>query len=225
MRICMTTLETIKDYLPPYEVISVTEVGSQMWGMSDLSSDHDLVVIYSESTMDILKGRSIHPTLPSKHHIWINDQEYDFSYLEIGHFCHQLKKGNINMIWVLLSPIVIYQTKQVRILYDTISAVHTRDIIPSGLGMTESQLRDVVKRADQRSPEKSLKTAYRTSNFILNHLQTGEWQFQGTQKDVTESEVRDIMDSIRTFDLNRDLPGMPIDAIEYWLYHLRITTL
>lgn len=219
-------LTNIESYLPDkFRVLQVTEVGSQMWGMSDLSSDHDLIVIYQERTKDILRGRTYHSTLPSKHHIWIDSQEYDFSYLEIGHFCHQLKKGNINMIWALLSQIVLYRDPLMYILHDMIRDVHTDDIIPSGVGMTESQLKDSVKRASVRPPEKSLKTAYRTANYIYDHLLTGTWDFEPVTFDVTENDVRNILDEIANIQLNAQLDSMPVKDIENWLLTVRVANL
>lgn len=221
----MTTLEEIDKYLPKSKIVSVTEVGSQMWQMSDLSSDHDMVIIYQEDTRDILSGRGISNTLPCKHHVMINDQEYDFSYLEIGHFCNNLKKGNINMIWALLSPIVVYQDMFIVSLQREIEKCHTADIVPSGVGMVTSQMRDVVKRADVRPPEKSLKTAYRTARFVLNHLVTGEWKFNPILKDVTEEDVNDMIDNIRTIETNGDFGHMPKNYIESWLLHTRMCNL
>lgn len=210
---------------PNLKTIQITEVGSQMWGMADLSSDHDMVIIYRERTKDILRGRTYHSTLPCNHHVMIDGQEYDFSYLEIGHFCHQLKKGNINMLWALLSPKVEYQIPLMFILHDMIAETHTDDIIPSGVGMVESQLKDVVKRADVRPPEKALKTAYRTANFVFNHLLLGEWSFSPVTWDVTEDEVRTLLDEIGNVQLNKQLDSMPVRQIENWLLQFRVSHL
>jgi predicted nucleotidyltransferase len=224
-------MQKIIPYLPShYEVLQITETGSFMWAMQNFTddhgtSDHDLIVIYRASTKDILKGRSINSTLPCKHHIMIDGQEYDFSYLEIGHFCHQLKKGNVNMIWALLSPLVVYKQPVMHVLHDIISQVHTADIVSSGIGMTLSQLKDVTKRAEQRSPEKSLKTAYRTANFVLNHLTTGKFEFEPVLFDVTETDVMDLIDDIKTLELNDDYDKMPTESIEQWIYQLRVVSL
>ncbi len=218
----------IAPYFPSrYEVLQVSETGSFMWQMQNFTpdhgtSDHDLVVIYRASTKDILKGRTINSTLPCKHHIMIDNQEYDFSYLEIGHFCHQLKKGNVNMIWALLSPIIIYRKPAINVLRDIIQQIHTADIIPSGVGMTISQLKDATKRADVRPPEKSLKTAYRTAQFVFNHLKTSNWSFEPCTKAVTEANVMDLIDNIKTIELNNRLDKMPSDSIEQWIYQLRV---
>jgi predicted nucleotidyltransferase len=224
-------VEAIAPYFPSnYEVLQVSETGSYMWSMQNFTtdhgtSDHDLVVIYRASTKDILKGRTIHSTLPCKHHIIINNQEYDFNYLEVGHFCHQLKKGNINMIWALLSPLIIYRKPVMTVLYDIIQQIHTADIIPSSIGMTTSQLNDVIKRADVRSPEKSLKTAYRTINFALNHLITGGWDFKPVTTDVTKEDILNIIDNIKTIELNNRSDKMPSDSIEQWIYQLRVVNI
>jgi len=221
------TMDVIEFFLPEkYEVLQVTEVGSQMWGMADLSSDHDIVVIYREKTRDILKGKPTHPTLPCNHHKWIHGQEYDFSYLEVGHFCHQLKKGNVNMLWALLSPIVTYQTKEMNHLACYIrNSVHTADIVPSGIGMTESQLADIEKRAAVRSPEKSVKTAYRTIRFVHDHLVTGQWNFRPVERRVLRVSVQSYIDEVRNLIAEKEFDSMPKEWIEQWLLDVRLSDL
>lgn len=217
----------IRPYLPEqYKILQITEVGSQLWGQGHISSDHDLVVIYQESTIDILSGRPTHSTLPNKHHIIIEDREYDFSYIEIGHFCSQLKKGNVNMIWALMSHLEIYRLPMMRVLYDIINETYTADIVPSGAGMTESQLSDIIKRSDVRSPEKSLNCAYRTISFVVNHLMTKTWDFNVPDcKNITEEKIRTLIDFARTWNLNGDPGHMPTKDIERWLCQLRVSTL
>lgn len=220
-------MDDIKEYLPDhpgYNVIQVTEVGSGMWGTRQLSSDYDLVIVYRASTRDILSGRYIRPTLPNKHGVMIGEREYDFSYFEIGHLCSLLKKGNVNAIWSILSPEVIYMTPTMKMLRDIISLTHTKDIVHSGVGMTESQLSDAVKRQAVRPYEKALATAYRTANFVLNHLMKGTWEFNGCNY-ATEEQVQGLIDAIHVYDLNSNLESMPVEDIESWLCNLRITNL
>jgi hypothetical protein len=151
----------------------------------------------------------------------IGGQEYDFSYLEIGHFCHQLKKGNINMMWALLSPIVIYTVPEMGTLRSIVASIHTTAIVPSGIGMTVSQLNDVMKRADRRDPQKSLNTAYRTITFVMNHLTFNQWKFEPVTYEITEKMVTDRVEVIRDFAKHAKLPGMPVELIEEWLFRAR----
>jgi hypothetical protein len=152
----------------------------------------------------------------------IEEQEYDFGYLEIGHFCGLLKKGNVNALWALLSPIVVYQKPVMTVLRDIIQQVHTSDIVPSGIGMTISQLYDVEKRAEVKPPMKSLKTAYRTIQFVYNHLNSGTWRFDPVTWDVSKEDIENLIDGAKDMELNGKYEHMPSDAIEQWIYQLRV---
>lgn len=221
-------LNEINDYLPidKYEVMFVSEVGSQMWNMGDLSSDHDMVIVFKDSTERILRGNSIEKTLPCKHHVILNGREYDFSYLEIGHLCNLLKKGNINAIWALLSPLVYCSGYLMNDLIEIFRSFHTSDIIPSGSGMILSQLRDSVKRAEVRSPEKSIKTAYRTARFVYNHLKYGDWSFSPvTNFDVSEETVMELLGVIQLLKDYEECKPIDKIAIEDWLYKVRVMDL
>jgi predicted nucleotidyltransferase len=156
-------LGAILPYLPKDKrIISVTEVGSGMWGMRELSSDYDIVVIYSDNMVDFMAGKGYTPNLPCKHGIMIEGKEYDFAYMEVGHLINLLKKGNINAIWATLSPIVITTSALHKEIAAYIQKHPTQSIMPSLGGMVVSQLSDVVKRAGVRDPKKSIMTAMRT---------------------------------------------------------------
>ena len=221
------------DYLKDKEIFQVTEVGSGMWNMTGpvMGSDRDLVVIYQDSTKDILKGRRIRDNLPCQHGIFGSDgQEYDLSFMEIGHFCGLLKKGNINAIWALLSPVVVWRQGDIGYLYKLIyNTSATTDIIPSGVGMTLSQLKDAEFRKDMRSPQKSLNTAYRTISFVLNHLLYGKWDFSRYDDLVTDGVNEDLIkfkvNAVMEWGKKMPRVSMPAEEIEHFLFRMRYLNL
>jgi predicted nucleotidyltransferase len=156
-----------------------TEVGSGMWGMESLASDHDLVVIYASPIFDVLTGDVVN-TLPQKMDLKMgpsrfnDDKPIDISAMEIGHLVHLLSKGNINAIWSVISPNLVSVTHQFHKCHSEL-----KHLVCNGLskktyhsvrGMALSQVADADKRADVRATKKSLMTALRTINFGINLL-------------------------------------------------------
>ena len=218
----LTTLLEIEEYLPDKRIISVTEVGSGMWGMRELSSDYDLVVIYSENPIDILAGRKYEANLPSKHHVIIRGREYDFQYMEVGHLINLLKKGNINAIWALLSPIIIHSSKMHKDLKEYVKSYPTKAIMPSLEGMVLSQLSDAVKRASVRLPTKSLLTAMRTVKFGEN-VMYGEYLFNPISNDYSETEILDRLETLkRNMTIAKIYSQIPNIGLEDLLYQHRL---
>lgn len=76
-----------------------TIVGSHMWNMQRPDFDVDYNTVYLENSRDILLGKKISGK---------QTQEgiYDTTYFELGHFIHNLIKGNVNFIWAVMSPLV-----------------------------------------------------------------------------------------------------------------------
>jgi predicted nucleotidyltransferase len=172
-------VDKITEYLPEgKEVVAITEVGSGMWGMRSLSSDYDLVVVYSENVLDILAGHRYTANLPCENGVVIDGHDYDFSYMEVRHLVWLLVKGNINAFWAVLSPQVIVTSPVHKKIARYVRKYPTRAIMPSLEGMVLSNLSDTRKRATVRSPEKSLKTAMRTVQFGMNLYWKGEYMFE-----------------------------------------------
>jgi len=158
-----------------------------MWGMGDLSSDHDLVYVYRFPTTLILDGHRVPTSLPSKVYTDARGREMDCSFLEIGHLVNLLMKGNVNAIWAMMSPILVEDRTNDSVpdnqrFYGGGWYHQLRDITARNLskisyhsikGVAESHYKDVKKRADQREPRKSLLTAIRTLRFGTNLMTNG----------------------------------------------------
>ena len=148
------------------EYLFITEVGSRMWGMADISSDYDLFFCYRTPASVYLRTGNFDATRPQQkfNH---DGKEFDCQFMEIGHLIHLLMKGNVNAIWAVCSPIV-HQSSDTRLeLKDLVESQLSKDSYPSILGMATSQFKDAEKRAEVRGKEKSLATCVRTLNFGL----------------------------------------------------------
>jgi predicted nucleotidyltransferase len=204
----MTSVDKLGDILPylpkDKRIISVTEVGSGMWGMRELSSDHDIVVIYSDNMADFMAGRGYAPNMPCKHGIrvkcnggCVQGEEYDFSYMEVGHLINLLKKGNINAIWATLSPIVITTSDLHKEISAYVGEHPTKAIIPSLDGMVMSQLSDAVKRAKVKDRKKNIMTAMRTVQFGLNLVRSKQYIFTPVTISCNEEDVKQSLANLK----------------------------
>jgi predicted nucleotidyltransferase len=92
----------------------VTEVGSRMWGMEKFASDYDLFHCYQQPAREYLRTSTFEKSRPAKKDYDLRDgvtRELDCQYMEIGHLVNLLKKGNVNAIWAVCSP-VVHQNRQ-----------------------------------------------------------------------------------------------------------------
>jgi predicted nucleotidyltransferase len=170
------------------KLLFITEVGSRMWGMEEISSDHNLFICYLTSASEYLRTGNFHPTKPQKS-FDKDGVEYDVQQMEIGHLINLLIKGNVNAIWAVCSPIVVEKNDALnwlrRITINHLSKASYHSI----RGMALSQYNDAKKRADTRDPQKSLKTAMRTIWFGCNMLNGLGVKFTPVTENVTETMI------------------------------------
>ncbi len=160
-----------------------------MWGMEDLSSDHDLFCCYATPSSEYLRTGNFHPTRAAKTHQIIDWQEYDFQYMEIGHLVNLLVKGNINAIWAVCSPIVHEDNSYLHNLIEIVKNNLSRASYASINGMAHSQLNDVIKRAAVKDPLKSKATACRTLVFGSNMLEGNGLKFEPATGEFTPKRI------------------------------------
>ncbi len=156
------------------ETLFISCVGSHMWGMQNLESDIDLVMIYIAPTKRILGGERIPPTIRQE----IADrggEVYDTLGWEIGHLINQLIKGNVNAIWYATSPLVIKPSPIQKELSCLVQSNLCRETYRSIKGMAESQIKSEGEAA--KKPGKGYRTAMRTINFGITLLSEGRISF------------------------------------------------
>lgn len=210
----------------------ITEVGSRMWSMNTLSSDHDLVEIYQCPTKRILRGESVPNTRPMKQYLGSDSIPVDYQAMEIGHLINLLIKGNINAIWAVTSPKKWYTaplyTHDRTTVHDELITLVIRNLSKKSYmsiyGMAESQYRDSVKRADVRDPLKSKLTALRTLLFGIRMLEYGTLDYT-VGKDLvlkSDDQVTHAFMRLKQAHANSRLHDEPHeDVFREFLYDVR----
>ena len=136
------------------DFLFVTEVGSRMWGMADVSSDHDMFCCYLTPASEYLRTGNFHPNRPSKTGVMVDGAEYDFQYMEIGHLVGLLKKGNVNAIWAVCSGIVHKESPILTQLKFITRSQMSKATYHSIEGMAISQMGDAIKA--EKIPDEKL---------------------------------------------------------------------
>lgn len=185
------------------EILFVTEVGSRMWGMEKFASDYDLFHCYQQPARDYLRTSTFEKARAAKTFKADTDYliqtqnvkipvgaEIDAQYMEIGHLVNLLKKGNVNAIWAVCSPVVHQNSQTLRELKQITLDNLSRASYASIKGMAMSELSDATKRKDVRDPQKSLQTCIRTLWFGHALLTGGGVYFSPVTQDVTEADCQ-----------------------------------
>jgi len=189
------------------EILFVTEVGSRMWGMEKFASDFDLFHCYQQPAREYLRTSTFEKSRPAKTFTANVDYliqtqnvtipagaEIDAQYMEIGHLVNLLKKGNVNAIWAVCSPVVHQQSATLAELKEITLNNLSRASYASIKGMAMSELSDATKRKDVRDPQKSLQTCVRTLWFGHTLLTGGGVYFSPVTQDTTEADCRHEFD-------------------------------
>jgi len=79
-------------------------LGSHIWGMNHRYSDIDVGLVYLMNSRDVLLGKRVKP----KHQL---KGYHDYVCYELGHVISHLLKGNVNFLWLVFSPIIMYEYK------------------------------------------------------------------------------------------------------------------
>lgn len=190
------------------KTLFVTNVGSHMWQMQTPESDLDLMLVYQESTRDILEGRGTHKTQPDRsfiHHGVLVDQKEQ----EIGHLVNKLIDGNVNAIWTVCTPLIIqdhpYLQELRKITEQNLSIASYASI----KGMATSQFGDHTKRAKVMPEGKALKTAWRTCEFGQTLLLANKIKFKPVEGEISISDVEWILKELKISYENSPLPERP----------------
>ena len=188
------------------KTLFISCVGSHMWGMQNLESDIDLVMIYIAPTKRILRGERIPPTIRQE----IADrggEVYDTLGWEIGHLINQLIKGNVNAIWYVTSPLIIKPSPIQKELSVLVQANLCRETYRSIKGMAESQIKSEEGAA--KKPGKGYRTALRTINFGITLLSEGRICFAPVLHIPGVEEVMEKMVQLEEAYKTSSLPDLP----------------
>jgi hypothetical protein len=208
------------------KTLFVTTVGSHMWAMQIPTSDLDLMVVYQESTRDILEGKLIHKTKPDKTFerdgVTVDQKEQ-----EIGHLVNKLIDGNVNAIWTVCTPIIIQDHSYLQTLRRITEQNLSKASYASIKGMAISQFKDHTKRAGVMPEGKALKTAWRTCEFGQMLLLGKEIKFKPAPvEEVTVGDVEWILNGLDYAYKESQLPELPDEKpFRDFIFNVRIDEL
>ena len=220
------------------EILFVTEVGSRMWGMEQYASDYDLFHCFQQPARDYLRSGTFEKSRPAQTYrfesregllgtyfdeIPINS-EIDAQYMEIGHLVNLLKKGNVNAIWAVCSPVVHQDSEVLQELKQITLNNLSRASYASIKGMAMSELSDATKRKEVRDPQKNLKTCMRTLWFGYTLLTGGGINFSGVSGDVVEDDCqREFKRLDQAYESAKIREQPHLRPFDDFLFRLRVT--
>jgi predicted nucleotidyltransferase len=201
----------------------ITEVGSRMWGMATPSSDYDLFHVFQQPSSEYLRGSTFEKTRAAKSY-FENTKEIDAQYMEIGHLVNLLKKGNVNAIWSVCSPIIHKDSEWLSKLRDIVTDNLSKSSYASINGMAHSQLNDAIKRASVKDPLKSKATTMRTLQFGVTMLMNHKIEFKPPEDEITNENIGKWF---RYLDLAKEKSMLPDEVdpkpFEDFLYDIRMS--
>ena len=204
------------------DYLFITEVGSRMWGMATPSSDYDLFHVFQQPSSEYLRTSTFEKTRGAKSY-FENNHEIDAQYMEIGHLVNLLKKGNVNAIWNVCSPIVHKDSECLSKLRGVVINNLSKSSYASINGMAHSQLNDAIKRASVKDPLKSKATTMRTLQFGVTMLMNHKIEFKPPEDDVTNENIGKWF---RYLDIAKEKSMLPdevsVKPFEDFLYDIRM---
>jgi len=213
MKIDTKITKIIKDS----EVISITNVGSHLWGMNHENSDVDYGLIYVAPSRNILRGNAF--TESKQVEIGNND----WTIHELGKTVNMLMKGNVNYVWIVTSPLSLLSTlyiEELKKLYlNNMSANIYHNI--KGLAKHNYKKYLVEGRLADGEPysnlDKKRKIIIRTLKFGINLLDGNGIIYEPVEGEVNDNLVRQFMDNLENAYEHTSLPENP-DREKYYDY-------
>jgi predicted nucleotidyltransferase len=205
------------------DYLFITEVGSRMWGMATPSSDYDLFHVFQQPSSEYLRTSTFEKTRGAKSY-FENNHEIDAQYMEIGHLVNLLKKGNVNAIWNVCSPIIHMDSEWLEKLQNITVNNLSKSSHASINGMAHSQLNDAIKRASVKDPLKSKATTMRTLQFGVTMLINHKIEFKPPEDEVTNENIGKWF---RLLDIAKEKSMLPDEVnskpFEDFLYDIRMS--
>jgi len=195
-----------------------------MWNMETPDSDHDYMIIYQQSTKEILSGYPYY-TGKAQHTKISGNKIYDCQFMEIGHLINLLIKGNINAIWIVTSPIIKHDSKILQTLREIVLHNLSKRSYDSLRGMSISQYNDAIKRPNTRE-NKAYKACLRILKFGKYMFDTGNLNYMPVKHLIIKEEIDNAFEQLDLSHRFTQLPNEPDEsAFREFLYNIRISDL
>ena len=207
-----------------YPVLWSTCVGSHAWGMQRADSDIDIYRCYLAPSEDFLLGHMHNGGHQSQ------TADVDTVSFELGHLINQLRKGNLNHIIGLMSPVVEHTTTE----HDALKEIFQDSLSKNAYNSIHGMAKSNFKRYFEDKPRtyltdtemvKKLGQVGRVIKFGIRLLLYHEVAFEAYQpKD--RFEITGLMSELDDAYANSTLPDKP-DARVYddWLLKIRLDQL
>jgi predicted nucleotidyltransferase len=181
-----------------------TNIGSHMWKMNRPDSDEDIAIVYLANSRDILLTNRI----DGKQTI---TETLDTTYYELGKVIQELKKGNVNFLWVVMSPIIISEFRNLlKELRQIVAENAAKNCYYSIKGLAKHNIYHFIEKGDQESAlyKKKLNVIARTIQFGINILLYGKYLFERTDIQ-TKNELDDLVIRLDQVYQSSTLPKDP----------------
>ncbi len=216
----MPPFKNVEDYL------FVTEVGSRMWGVEEFAGDYELFHCFQTPAYEYLSTGNFGHTRPSRRYFDDESRDINAQYMEIGHLVDLLKKGDVNALWAVCSPVVRKDNLVLQDLRSVTLANLSKQSYHSIKGVVGSQFADAVMRANfNKTPQKALATSLRTLKFGIKLLSEGEVDFHVDRyacRPRTRMILSGLQDLYQAY-MNSNLPCIPDPGpFEKFLYGFRM---
>jgi len=183
-----------------------TNIGSHMWKMNNAQSDEDLASVYVMNSANFLTRINLDKKIRGKQKHNVNHQ--DLTWYELSSTIEHLLKGNINFIWTVMSPIVLYERDTaLRELREIVQANLSKKIYHSTKGITEHNIYHFIKKGDRESKrfQKKLNLIGRSLQFGITVLEKGICEFKKIHIN-NEDEIRALQQKLEIAYTNSKLP-------------------
>lgn len=192
-------------------IISINNVGSHMWKMNHANSDNDLGLIYVAQTKELLRGTAI---MCSKQTEIGND---DWTIHEVGKVVEMLIKGNVNYVWIVTSPLIMFETKYSRKLKEIYESNMSANIYHSIRGLAKKNFKkylvdgNLAEGEGLAKIEKKRKIIVRTLKFGINVLNGNGLQYETITEELDNAKVLKYMEELDKAYESTKLPEKPVE--------------
>lgn len=186
-----------------------TCIGSHIWKMNHMYSDKDIAIVYAMDSQKLLLSQ-----IPKGKQKYVEEDNMDITYYEIGHVVHNLIKGNVNFIWAVMSPIILDQYKSsLQELREICATQIAKNCFYSINGMTKHNIYHFIQEKEHDGVYfKKLNVIARTLKFGINALLWGKYMFEKTSIE-TEDELYKLKEQLNNAYKTSHLPEKPNEEI------------
>ena len=182
-----------------------TNIGSHMWKMNHEGSDEDIGIVYMMDSRDLLLGK--YPKGKQQHDV--NNQ--DLVYYELSTVIEQLLKGNVNFLWLTMSPVIVSEYRNaLKELREVVATNLSKQSYHSIAGIAKHNIYHFIQKGDRDSAiyKKKLNLIGRTLKFGINLLTWGKCMYQ--KVDIqNEAELLELKTQLDQSYQSSTLPETP----------------